>query len=115
MNYMQRAFAPVVAANREIAYQATWGHLAPRKHKAYRGHVIFAFGCFGSDYLNPTILACEIGLDGSPWFFDALIEFCEQFGGDENGGLYRWDGTFKNYEFKGTVQRILLTALTAPV
>lgn len=45
----------------------TWGHLAPKKNKAYRGHIVFAIGCFGSDHLNPTALACEFSdLDSSP-------------------------------------------------
>jgi hypothetical protein len=102
-------FAPVEAHYRAQVLKATWGHLAPAKNKTYRGHAIFAFGCFGSDCLNPTVLECEIGLDSSPWFYDALIEFLGTFGGDDaTGGVYRWDGTFRNYEFKGSVRRLPL-------
>lgn len=104
---MLDAFAPVEARYRAQVLEDTWGHLAPRKNKAYRGHVIFALGCFGSDALNPTVLVCEIGLDGSPWFFDALIDFCHSLGGEE-GGVYRWDGAFRNYEFTGMVRRLPL-------
>jgi len=100
------AFAPW-----EIRYKAqimaqTWGHLAPKKGKTYSGYVVFALGCFGSDPLNPTPLECELnGLDSSPWFFDALIEFLQSIKA-ETGGVYRWDGTFRNYEFVGVVQRL---------
>lgn len=27
----------------------------------------------------------------------------------EDGAVYRWDGSFKNYEFTGTVRRLTLT------
>lgn len=104
---MYEAFAPVEAAYRARVYEATWGHLAPKKHKAYRGHIIFALGCFGNDPLNPTVLTCEIGLDSSPWFFEAVTDFVASTGGEE-GGVYRWDGTFRNYEFKGSVRRLSL-------
>lgn len=101
-------FAPVEALYRAKVLAATWGHLAPRRHKAYSGHVIFAVGCFGNDPLNPTVLVCDIGLDSSPWFFDALTDFVASLETDE-GGVYRWDGTFKNYEFKGVVRRLSLS------
>ncbi len=104
---MADAFAPVEALYRARVIESTWGHLAPLKNKTYSGHMVFALGCFGSDALNPTVLECEIGLDSSPWFYDAMIDFLSSLGGDE-GGVYRWDGTFRNYEFKGTVRRIPL-------
>ncbi len=105
---MADAFAPVEARYRAQVYKETWGHLAPRKNKVYRGYVIFALGCFDSGHLNPTVLSCEIGIDDSPWFFDALHEFLRTLKGDE-GGVYRWDGTFKNYNFTGSVRRIYLS------
>lgn len=104
---MADVFAPVEARYRAQVLKATWGHLAPRRHKAYSGHVVFAVGCFGSDPLNPVALECEIGLDSSPWFFDAMEDFMQSLKCEE-GGVYRWDGVFKNYEFKGTVRRLNL-------
>lgn len=104
---MADAFAPVEARYHAQVLESTWGHLAPRKNKKYRGHVVFALGCFGSDYLNPTVLVCEIGLDGSPWFFEALMDFLRSLEGDE-GGVYRWDGIFRNYEFSGSFRRLPL-------
>lgn len=106
---MDQAWAPITAHYRAEVFKATWGHLAPRKNKTYRGQVTFALGCYGSDELNPTVLECTIEIDDSPWFFDAMIEFLESLKG-EGGGVYRWDGTFKNYDFKGTVRRIPLPA-----
>lgn len=114
MNYMERAFAPITAEYRARVAEDTWGHLAPRKNKTYRGHVLFAFGCFGSDPLNATVLECEIGLDSSPWFFEALTEFLGTFGGDESAGaIFRWEGTFRNYEFKGKVRRAQISVASA--
>ncbi len=107
------AFAPAEARYRAEVYKATWGHLAPKRHKTYRGHVVFAFGCFGNDHLNATVIECEMGVDASPWFFDALTDFLATFGGDEAIGLHRWDGTFRNYEFKGAVRRIDVASITA--
>lgn len=107
MSTLADAFAPVEARYRAEVYEETWGHLAPRRNKTYRGYAIFTFGCFGSEYLNPTVLECELGIDSSPWFHSALIEFLETFGGEEaTGRVYRWDGTFRNYEFKGLVRRL---------
>jgi hypothetical protein len=103
------AFAPHEAHYHEQVKQDTWGHLAPKRNKKYTGHVIFAVGCFGCDDLNPTAIECELGdLDGSPWFYDAIIEFMQSFE-TEAGGVYRWDGTFRNYKFTGTMRRLQLS------
>jgi hypothetical protein len=100
------AFKSHEAIYRAKVLEETWGHLAPKENKTYKGFVIFALGCFGSDRLNPTVLQCELGdLDGSPWLYDALIEFLQSLGGDE-GRIYRWDGKFRNYEFRGTVRQL---------
>lgn len=102
------AFAPADSRFKAAVMQQTWGHLAPRKHRTYRGHIVFAVGCFGSDDLNPTTLECDLGdLDNSPWFFNALIEFLQSLE-TEAGGVYRWEGTFRNYGFVGNVRRLQL-------
>jgi len=116
------SFANAFAAS-EIDYRAkllkqTWGNLAPKRDKTYKGHILFAVGCFGDDPLNPTILESEFrGLDSSPWFFDALSEFLSA---DQHcaagrcrfraGCVYRFDGTFRNYIFKGSLRVVILTA-----
>jgi hypothetical protein len=115
------AFAPAEALYRAAVMADTWGHLAPMKNRTYRGHIVFAVGCLGSDDLNPTCLEFELktrggdDLDSSPWFFDALEDFMQSFE-TEAGGVYRWDGTFRNYTFAGTLTRMKLTdSEAAPV
>src|ERR1044072_4784542 len=103
---MRDAFAPVEALYRAQVMEATWGHLAPRKNKAYKGNITFAIGCYGDDPLNPTILQAEFGeLPDSPWLFGALPWVCRAQDTEE-AGVYRFDGTFKNYEFSGTVRKV---------
>jgi len=86
----------------------TWGHLAPKRNKTYRGHIVFAIGCYDSGELNPTPLECEFAeLYDSPWFYDALIELLQSIE-TEVGCVYRWEGTFRNYKFKGIVRRLEL-------
>lgn len=64
------------APYREAVKVDTWGHLAPKENKTYKGRVVFAIGCFGDDELNPVVLVSEFrGLDSSPWFYDALMDF----------------------------------------
>jgi hypothetical protein len=116
MNYMERAFAPVEAANREAVKQETWGHLAPTRNQKYVGHFIFAVGCFGDDPLNPIVLKCEFeGLNESPWFFDCLNDYLmEKWGTGHNeeyknaGKVFRFDGHFRNYKFVGKVREMKL-------
>jgi hypothetical protein len=87
----------------------TWGHLAPKKNKTYKGYVIWALGCFGSDRLNPTPIMSQFrGLDSSPWFYNLLIDFLHAHSKKE-GKIFRFDGTFKNYVFTGKIQELTLT------
>jgi hypothetical protein len=109
------AFAPAAAAYHTAVIKETWGHLAPQKNKTYRGQLTFALGIFGSDDLNPTALECAFKtrkgetLESSPWFFDAMMEFMQSLQDTTKaGGVYRFVGTFKNYQFNGAVQRLKL-------
>lgn len=120
---MAEVFAPVEAHYRQQVLKETWGHLAPKRNKKYRGFIVFAIGCYGSDYLNPTVLSCELeGLSDSPWFFDALMEWlsshqhCSSIGEDEDkdckfkiGHVYRFNGYFRNYEFVGEFSQARMT------
>jgi|ERR1700728_294464 len=102
------AFAPAEARYRAVIMEDTWGHLAPKKNKKYSGHIVWALGCFGSDHLNPTVLDFNLGaLNGSPWLFDAMIDFLQDHSTDE-GAIFRFDGYFRNYEFVGTIKRMVL-------
>lgn len=103
------AFAPVEAKYREAVMVDTFGHLAPKKNYTYRGRIVYAVGCFGNDPLNPTVLACDFGdLHSSPWFFDHLMEFVREQKG-EVGCVYEFNGSFRNYVFRGK-HRLVLNA-----
>jgi hypothetical protein len=113
------AFAPVEAIYREEVMRATWGHLAPKKGKIYRGYMTFAIGCYDHDDLNPTPLKVQFrGLDDSPWIYEAIHERLSRwhlgFGRRRRrqprfavGGVYRFDGCIQNYRFYGKIRRIL--------
>lgn len=109
-----RLAGSIMAHNYRVVAEETWGHLAPEKNTAYRGVIRFAVGVFGNDELNPTPIQCEFkNLDTSPWFYDALTEFLYDLAKNnptvEAGGVYEWQGAFRNYEFKGTVRRMNLS------
>lgn len=119
---MADAFAPIEAQYREDVARDTWGHLAPEKNKTYRGRVVYAIGCFGSDELNPTVIASDFDdLPSSPWFYEALHEYVDSIswepgraypkrkGHGEQGCVYEWTGTLRNYKFRGSA-RLLLDA-----
>ncbi len=103
-------FAPIEEAYAEDVRRATWGHLAPEKNKTYAGRIVFAFGVYDSGELNPTILVSDFSddLDGGPWFYNAVHEFLGDFTPGEPGRVYEWQGTFRNYRFKGRKPRLLL-------
>lgn len=108
---MYEAFAPAEAVYKAQVMADTWGHLAAKKNKTYQGVLVFAVGIFGSDDLNPTALHCEFRagedeLNSSPWFFDAMADFIGSLK-CVAGGVYRFDGTFRNYRFKGKVSTIM--------
>jgi hypothetical protein len=104
------------APYREAVKVETWGHLAPKKNRTYKGRVVFGIGVFGDDELNPCVLVSEFkGLDSSPWFYDCLTEFlsdlqCKKPRTDrDNGKVFEWVGTFRNYEMNGKI-RLLFDA-----
>jgi hypothetical protein len=96
-------------------------HLAPEKNKNYRGHIVFAVGCCGNDDLNPTVMEMEFGaLDGGPWFFDAVMKLIQcntrRVGFPDHkeifaaGTVWRFDGSFRNYVFRGKFTRLELSS-----
>lgn len=100
---MSEALAPAIAYQKEQVMQETWGHLAPKKNKTYRGTILVAVGCY--DPLNPTILDCQFKeLNDSPWFYEAMQEYLwkQTF----EPGVYRFTGKFKNYIFEGSIREL---------
>ncbi len=101
------AYMPALAAHKEEVMAETWGHLAPKKNQTYTGRIVFAVGIYGNDELNPTAIFCEFeGLDDSPWFFDELQDFLYANRG-KSGYVYEFNGTFRNYRFKGKIKTLL--------
>ena len=100
------AFDTHEANYRARVLEETWGHLAPKENKTYRGHIIFADSVFQNEV---CVLECEFGkLDSSPWFYDALMEFLHA-AEHKPGTVWRWDGTFRNYQFTGKIRQLTLT------
>jgi hypothetical protein len=112
------AFAPAEAAYRSKIMQETWGHLAPKRNRTYYGSITFAIGIFGDDELNPTPLSCNFStqggeeLDSSPWFYDHMADFLSNYACEDRenraGKIFKFEGTFRNYEFKGTIRQMKL-------
>lgn len=104
-NYMDAAMAPVRLRNKQSAYKATWGHLAPERNRTYRGYIVFTISAFGDMVVIDSDFA---DLPDSPWLFDAVHDFAFE---DEmliHGAVYRWTGSLRNYRFRGV--RTLLYA-----
>jgi len=108
--------AKIYNDNRQLVLANVWGHMAPKKNKTYPGRIIFAAGCFDSGDLNPVALTCEFkGLSSSPWFYDCLNEFLMTHASEQRdkkmsleGKVYIFEGTFRNYVFKGEVRQLAL-------
>lgn len=100
--------AKITQDQKNAVMAETWGHLAPKKNKRYTGCIVYVIGCYDSGSLNPTTLDCNFkDLNDSPWFYNALNEFLSKLPKEfrESGYIYRWIGTFRNYEFKGEISK----------
>jgi hypothetical protein len=82
--------------------QDTWGHLAPKPRKKYRGYILIGEGqCSGQ---GRTIIRDEfVDLDHSPWFYQAMCDYVGDLEGLEEGNVYLWTGTYQF--FLGTRER----------
>jgi hypothetical protein len=68
---------------RQDVIQDTWGHLAPKKGRSYKGYMIWAYGGYGDIVL---LDAGFKGLSDSPWLFGEMQEY---IGENLNGkGIY---------------------------
>jgi hypothetical protein len=84
------------------ARQDTWGHLAPKPRRVYKGTILIAEAeCSGQ---GRTIFRDDFpGLDHSPWFYNAMCEYVSNLEGLQDGQVYRWTGTYRF--FKGRKER----------
>jgi hypothetical protein len=93
-------FAPIEAHNRECVRQDTFGHLAPEKNRSYKGRILFIKSAFCSGSI--TIVNYDfVGLESSPWLYDAVYDELDKFDGLNEGSVYEWHTTFRNYRFYG--------------
>lgn len=82
---------------REMA--RTFGHLAPKKNKTYKARIVFTLTCYGSYEV------IESNLPNSPWMFQAEQDFVSDHA-KERGTVYKFEGTFCNYVFKGITTEV---------
>lgn len=107
---LAKAEAPYIRA----VFNETWGHLAPKRNKTYKGRIVYAIGCYDSGHLNPTPITVELpGMDDSPYFYEAINEWLQDIEEEfrEEGCVYEVVGHFKNYKFVGAINLILNTEL----
>lgn len=102
---MADVFAPIEAAHRARVMRMTWGHLAPKGGKVYRGSMLFAHGEYGD--IVP-LRAHFIDLPDSPWFFSDMMEWIAKQ--ETTGGkIYSFHGTYAKaksgeFNFDGEVR-----------
>lgn len=97
------AFRPADVHYKEKMLHYIWGHLAPKRNKAYPGFILFTH----SDYGDLTIIKSKFrSLPDSPWFYKAMEDFVYE-NAQKTGCIYHFKGVFKNYSFVGKVTEIL--------
>lgn len=110
---MRHVFAEADNANKNRVLRETWGHLAPKKNKKYRGHITFACTEYGRQHV---LINASFDVPDSPWFYDAMYTFISDQLWDsklERGVVYYFEGVFCNYTFTGPITRVLLTERVA--
>lgn len=111
MNYLEAAFAPITAYNREVVLADAFGHLAPEVGRTYEGWIVIARSVYNDGEV--VIVNEDFGLDGSPWWMEHLQEFGKSLTLEE-GAVYRWTGTYRvfkngNYRFSGKAEKLSFT------
>ncbi len=86
--------------------QGTWGHLAPKKGRTYKGTMIYAHGGYGDIVLLDAKFE---KVSDSPWLFEAMQEYLGEH--CEAEGVYKWEGQFTvrdegSYCFGGEIKRL---------
>lgn len=67
----------------------TWGHLAPKSNRSYRGYIVFAVTAWG---VSLPINAEFKELPDSPWAHSDMLDFIGNHTDDT--GVYRFEGTY---------------------
>lgn len=98
-------FAPIQSHYRNAVLQDTWGHLAPQKNRSYKLSILFMVSEYGNtgNTLIDTKLADD--LKDSPWLYDAINEEINKHE-LKDSGVYRIDGTFRNFRFYGKPKKV---------
>lgn len=108
-NWAAEAFAEHEARYKAAVMNSTWGHLAPKPRRVYRGEILFAHG----EYRDLVVLRSNFkGLPDSPWFYEDLHNFvADKASKRRSGAVLRFVGTytmFKNGKgrFSGKVRDV---------
>ena len=85
--------------------QSTFGHLAPKEGKTYKGTMIYVHGEFG----DIVLLAADFKkLNDSPWLYGAMADYLSEH--CEAEGIYKWTGQMTkendHYFFGGKIERM---------
>jgi len=78
---MDEVWQPIDAHNKSIVMANTWGHLFPTK-KHYEGIVRIAYSTYG----QIIVLDENIGIDSSPWWYEAINNYAGEMVDDMNLG-----------------------------
>lgn len=98
-------FAPIQAKYRQDVFVNTRGHLAPQKNVSYKGKILFCVSGYGST--GTSLIDSQFdNLEDSPWLYDAIYEFIDNWNGLDNGCIYKINCTFRNYRFYGTPKKV---------
>jgi len=72
--------------------QDTWGHLAPKIGRKYKGFILIATSPYSG--LGWTVIQDEFeGMESNPWYYDHLCEYINNLD-LEDGKLFRFTGTY---------------------
>ncbi len=91
---------------KQVVMQDTFGHLAPKEGRSYKGTMIYVRGEYG----DIVLLSADFkNLKDSPWLFEAMQEYIGEHCQEE--GLYKWVGQFSKisdscYCFGGKIKRL---------
>jgi len=96
-----------------IVQADTFGRLAPKQKKVYKGFIVYAKTAYG----QAEIIDSEFkNLDDSPWLHEHLNEFIFKHSTKvkSHWGVYKWVGTYELFKngnplFKGKIKKMKLS------